>query len=579
MKQKRFLTNSGAVHTNLKRAMLFCLLLLTVIVLSSCYVEQDRVVDDPNGLTVGDGGQTFDTLFTPTPDPNLVVVTATPTIAPTPDSGQIDWDTWNFSGEEAPTSPPSNVISVDNGTIPTIPGQTAAPATPQPQSTISGATSSGTLKQGSSGPEVSQLQTRLKELEYYTGSVDGKFGGATVNALRAFQSANNLTADGVAGPSTLNAIYGFSAIKASASGNSGITTQTSNPATKATPKATAKATTAPIVSGRTDIYLRLGDSGGQVKTMQNRLIVLGYLSGTADGNFQEATQAAVAAFQKNNSLYNDGIAGPDTLSRLYSSSAKKSNSVVANLGALRRGMNGGSVRSLQQQLKNLGFYNGSVDGDFGAGTESAVIAFQSARGLTADGVAGTSTMNALFSGTSGGSSNINTPVSGGNRTPTSYGATANINGYQTISATSGSSSSNITALQDALRYNNCYNGSVDGHYGSGTTQAVSTYQQRRGLRVTGVAGPATLRLLYNSTPASGSYSKLEMGSSGSAVERLQYTLYELMYYDGNITGRYDDATRNAVLTFQQVNGLSVDGVAGETTQSRLFSSIAIPCNI
>ena len=70
-----------------------------------------------------------------------------------------------------------------------------------------------------------------------------------------------------------------------------------------------------------------------------------------------------------------------------------------------------------------------------------------------------------------------------------------------------------------------------------------------------------------------------MGSSGSSVKRLQYALYELKYYDGEIDGKYESGTYNAVLLFQEVNGLYVDGVAGQDTQRRLFSSYAVPNNL
>jgi len=97
--------------------------------------------------------------------------------------------------------------------------------------------------------------------------------------------------------------------------------------------------------------------------------------------------------------------------------------------------------------------------------------------------------------------------------------------------------------------------------------------------VTGIAGPSTQRLLYGGTRETGSYSKLELGSSGNAVKRLQYALYELKYYDGSIDGKYESGTMNAVMVFQEVNGLTIDGVAGQDTQRRLFSSYAIPCDI
>lgn len=68
------------------------------------------------------------------------------------------------------------------------------------------ATISALSKMGSSGDEVSKIQTNLKRWGYYSGAVDGTFGTGTKNAVIAFQKANGLTADGVAGPSTLRAM-------------------------------------------------------------------------------------------------------------------------------------------------------------------------------------------------------------------------------------------------------------------------------------------------------------------------------------------------------------------------------------
>ena len=134
-------------------------------------------------------------------------------------------------------------------------------------------------------------------------------------------------------------------------------------------------------------------------------------------------------------------------------------------------------------------------------------------------------------------------------------------------------------MQSALSSTGYYSGVVDGSYGGGTEEAVRKYQRAAGLRVTGMAGPSTQRMLYGGTSESGSYSKLQPGSNGSAVKRLQYALYELKYYDGDITGVYDTATENAVMAFQDVNGLYIDGIAGQDTQRRLFSSNAVPSNI
>ena len=61
-------------------------------------------------------------------------------------------------------------------------------------------------KIGSTGSEVSQIQSRLKVWGYYSGAVDGLFGTATRNAVIKFQKANGLVADGIVGSKTLAAI-------------------------------------------------------------------------------------------------------------------------------------------------------------------------------------------------------------------------------------------------------------------------------------------------------------------------------------------------------------------------------------
>ncbi len=62
------------------------------------------------------------------------------------------------------------------------------------------------LKQGSSGPEVKALQTKLKQLGFDPDGVDGTFGPGTEMAVIAFQKSKGLTADGKAGPTTMAAL-------------------------------------------------------------------------------------------------------------------------------------------------------------------------------------------------------------------------------------------------------------------------------------------------------------------------------------------------------------------------------------
>ena len=62
--------------------------------------------------------------------------------------------------------------------------------------------------------------------------------------------------------------------------------------------------------------------------------------------------------------------------------------------AITWGSQGQDVRTLQQKLKNAGYYTGSIDGIFGTATYEAIKKYQKANGLTVDGIAGSATLAA-----------------------------------------------------------------------------------------------------------------------------------------------------------------------------------------
>ena len=74
---------------------------------------------------------------------------------------------------------------------------------------------------GSSGSEVRQIQTKLKNWGYYKGEIDGIYGSRTVSAVKYFQRKNGLTVDGIAGSKTLAAM----GIKSSSNNSSAGTSQ------------------------------------------------------------------------------------------------------------------------------------------------------------------------------------------------------------------------------------------------------------------------------------------------------------------------------------------------------------------
>ena len=227
------------------------------------------------------------------------------------------------------------------------------------------------LRMGDSGSDVKNLQTKLKKLGYYDGTVDSTFGSGTYAAVKAFQKKYNLTADGVAGSETLKKLD-------SAYKNAD--------------------------SDKDDGSLRKGATGSAVKNLQTKLKKLGFYNASIDGDYGDTTVAAVKAFQKKYNLTADGVAGSETLKKLDTAYKNADSNTSTDDDSLRKGATGTAVKTLQTNLKKLGFYTAYVDGSFGSTTESAVKAFQKKYGLTADGVAGSATLKKIESAVASASS-------------------------------------------------------------------------------------------------------------------------------------------------------------------------------
>ena len=260
------------------------------------------------------------------------------------------------------------------------------------------------IRAGSMGEVVRRLQARLQELGYYTSRLDGVYLTDDIEAVRAFQSANGLKVDGKAGYETQTALYSDSAIR----GNANNTTDT---------------------SGTLVNTLRYGSEGNEVTTLQNRLIALGYLAGSADGKFGRDTKSAVIAFQKANGLSADGVVGTDTSTKLYASNVVSN--TVSSTQTLRVGAVSDAVRDMQNRLITLGYLeNGEADGKFGVKTSLALIEFQKANGLSADGVAGVKTFAKLNS--------VSAITAGGTGSSTSSGTTTTTAAAPTVTTISAS---------------------------------------------------------------------------------------------------------------------------------------------
>jgi peptidoglycan hydrolase-like protein with peptidoglycan-binding domain len=135
--------------------------------------------------------------------------------------------------------------------------------------------------------------------------------------------------------------------------------------------------------------LKQGVCGPEVEYLQQQLQAAGFFEGAVDGVFGARTKAAVMAFQRARGLEVDGIASPRTWAALDTRRGTGLRPV------LKRGDCEPVVLVLQKVLATHGFEAGSEDGLFCPKTERAVMAFQRAKGLEADGIVGPKTWNAL----------------------------------------------------------------------------------------------------------------------------------------------------------------------------------------
>ncbi|MEG4840227.1 peptidoglycan-binding protein [Microcoleus sp. B9-D4] len=131
-----------------------------------------------------------------------------------------------------------------------------------------------TLKRGSTGQAVKELQQLLFHWGYYFGAIDGIFGVYVENAVKGYQHRVFLAEDGIVSPLTWQALYSGAPVNMPT--------------------------------------LMIGSSGNAVKIVQNVLKLNGYYFGFVDGYFGVMTKVAVIQFQTIKGLPAEGIVGPRT---------------------------------------------------------------------------------------------------------------------------------------------------------------------------------------------------------------------------------------------------------------------------
>lgn len=255
------------------------------------------------------------------------------------------------------------------------------------------------------------------------------------------------------------------------------------------------------------MLLKNGDSGIQVKYLQQALKIMCCNPGSIDSNFGPGTQAAVEKFQQDWGLDVDGIVGNETWNCLVD-----------------------EIIPIQQALKNKGFFIGAITGLAKESTYNAVISFQEVHGLTADGMVGNSTRARLFNDENGDDSLM-------------------------LPLNTGDKGDYVLFLQHGLRILCCSPGTIDGVYGSATTSAVLKFQDKYSISKSGICDTET-------------WNKLKQ-----LITEIQQRLFERDYNVPLIDGYATSALAEAVKQFQEANYLTVDGQVGPATYDILMSNI------
>lgn len=305
--------------------------------------------------------------------------------------------------------------------------------------------------------------------------------------------------------------------------------------------------------------LTVGMSGSEVTSLQNDLVVAGYLARTVDGDYGSTTKEAVALFQKAKGLPVTGRADDSTraaIARAAGAGYRPGGGVV-----YAEGNRGSMISDMQVRLQAAGYLKGGVDGVYGADTTNAVKAFQKAKGIPVSGAIDEMTYSALRNVDS---SSPSYESSGGEEgSSASRGASLYI---------IGDSGSEVSSIQRKLKKMGYLDGSADGIYGGDTASAVKAFQDDEGLSATGMVDGDTLARITSEYAAQRGETVLSPGDSGKKVIRLQNKLLLHGYNPGSVDGVYGEGTAEAVRRLQAEENLARTGIADGDVWDRLDSA-------
>ena len=331
------------------------------------------------------------------------------------------------------------------------------------------------LKRGDSSIQVKWLQQGLRITLYYQMSIDSTFGAGNETAVKKLQSDLGLDQTGIVDDATWAGLC------------------------------------------------------SEILPIQQALKNKGFYSGSLDGVAGDGTYNAVLSFQTANGLSADGMVGPATRNKLYSTSGSTSSTITAADLPFQRGDKGSKIMLLQYSLMILACNPNGTDGVFGPGCETAVKRLQTRYGLSSTGIVDTTTWAKM--------------------------------------------SSLILEIQQALEAHGYDVGGADGVGGPTTYNQLRYFQADNGLTVDGMCGPATQQALLGTVSGGNDDLPLSRGDRGPRVTNLQWGLLIQGISPNGTDGVFGPGCESAVKRFQVKYNLSQTGIVDVATWDKLVAVV------
>lgn len=404
-----------------------------------------------------------------------------------------------------PTAVPAQPTAEATAEPTAVPTPTAEP-TPVPELPACIPVNTG-ARDADGDTTIAQIQQRLIDLNFLTGTADGVFGANSTDAVFKFQAANGLLEYGVVDETTYYALFSDTAVAA--------------------PEPTPEP-------------MGFGASGADVSQVQQKLALWGFLAFEPDGSYGEGTQTGVETFQKYLHDFGETLANEEAPSLLAANQTPTPEpteeptpeptatpepteseptpqptlpaSLPLVLGSRDDAVDT-SVAQVQQRLIDLGYLRDVADGAYGQNSFNAVKLFQANMGLSQTGIVDESTYKALL--WTAAPANTGAPVE-----PTAtpyvpsgvvddelldYLANGRFDVYR-MDVKNGDQNEEAFRVQRRLAcLDYIYTTDCDGAFGGVTELALKYFQRRNGLPETGIADEATQKVLFSQSALKSAY--------------------------------------------------------------------------